>query len=264
MRQGEWSMTRCEPSGRPKFRRKLLSISFWVHLLPHHLCRNHALSVSPVIVLQCLLLRSIRWFKHWNSEPTCRFCRHHEVDIDVEIVPTNFGHMTVFDGKTWGIGEEGHAAYRCRGKTSAGECDVSSHHLKVCRADMRSWGCAPNAKARFLILFEDMALCPGFGRPVQFLSGNPPPGSSQNSPISIWTALSVFKKNREFLSGLGSGFQGYFQGSFNSAVSWLGEARGPCLWAPKKKLPKKERGRKEKGEDYIISHLIKSSHWKSL
>ena len=27
-----------------------------------------------------------------------------------------------------------------------------------------------------------------------------------------------------------------------------------------KKLPKKERGRKEKGEDYIISHLIKSSH----
>ena len=131
----------CEPSRRPKFRRKLLSISFWVHLLPHHLCRNHALSFSPVIVLQCPLLRSIRWFKHWNSEPTCRFCRHREVDIDVEIVPTNFGHMTVFDGKTWGIGEEGHAAHRCRGKTSAEECDVSSHHLKlIWRYVEQTWG----------------------------------------------------------------------------------------------------------------------------
>ena len=31
-----------------------------------------------------------------------------------------------------------------------------------------------------------------------------------------------------------------------------------------KKLPKKERGRTGKWEDYIISRLIKSSHWKSL
>ena len=53
----------------------------------------------------------------------------------------------------------------------------------------------------------------GFGPPVQFLSGNPPLGSSQNSPIFIRTVLWVFKKFPEFLSGLGSGFQGYFQGS---------------------------------------------------
>ena len=53
----------------------------------------------------------------------------------------------------------------------------------------------------------------GFGQQVQFLSGNPPPGSSQNGPISIRTVLWVFKKFREFLSGLGYGFQGYFQGS---------------------------------------------------
>jgi pre-mRNA-splicing helicase BRR2 len=34
---------------------------------------------------------------------------------------------------------------------------------------------------------------------------------------------------------------------------------GAMFVGAKKKLPKKERGRKEKGEDYIISHLIKSS-----
>ena len=35
---------------------------------------------------------------------------------------------------------------------------------------------------------------------------------------------------------------------------------GAMFVGAQKKLPKKERGRKEKGEDYIISHLIKSSH----
>ena len=34
---------------------------------------------------------------------------------------------------------------------------------------------------------------------------------------------------------------------------------GAMFVGAQKKLPKKERGRKEKGEDYIISHLIKSS-----
>ena len=35
---------------------------------------------------------------------------------------------------------------------------------------------------------------------------------------------------------------------------------GAMFVGAQKKLPKKERGRKEKGEDYISSHLIKSSH----
>ena len=39
-----------------------------------------------------------------------------------------------------------------------------------------------------------------------------------------------------------------------------GFGTGAMFVGAQKKLPKKERGRKEKGEDYIISHLIKSSH----
>ena len=35
---------------------------------------------------------------------------------------------------------------------------------------------------------------------------------------------------------------------------------GAMFVGAQRKLPKKERGRKEKGEDYIISHLIESSH----
>ena len=38
------------------------------------------------------------------------------------------------------------------------------------------------------------------------------------------------------------------------------EGMGAMFVGTQKKLPKKERGRKEKGENYIISHLIKSSH----
>ena len=38
------------------------------------------------------------------------------------------------------------------------------------------------------------------------------------------------------------------------------DGTGAMFVGAQKKLPKKERGRKEKGEDYILSHLIKSSH----
>ena len=38
------------------------------------------------------------------------------------------------------------------------------------------------------------------------------------------------------------------------------DGMGAMFVGTQKILPKKERGRKEKGEDYIISHLIKSSH----
>ena len=48
-------MTRSEPSSCQKFHRELLYISFYTHLLPHHFYLDHALSTSPVIVLQCAL-----------------------------------------------------------------------------------------------------------------------------------------------------------------------------------------------------------------
>ena len=65
-----------------------------------------------------------------------------------------------------------------------------------------------------------MALWPGFGRPVQFLPGNPPPGSSQDSPISIRTVLWVFKKFWEFYPDWVLGSKGTFRGP--SIVLWVG------------------------------------------
>ena len=48
--------------------------------------------------------------------------------------------------------------------------------------------------------------------------------------------------------------------SVNTVSCGEDEGTGAMFVGAQKKLPKKERGRKEKGEDYIISHLIKSSH----
>ena len=49
-------------------------------------------------------------------------------------------------------------------------------------------------------------------------------------------------------------------GDVERATERLEAGTGAMFVGAQKKLPKKERGRKEKGEDYIISHLIKSSH----
>ena len=58
------------------------------------------------------------------------------------------------------------------------------------------------------------------------------------------------------------GFLGFFSGLIitltNMIIKLFG--MGAMFVGAQKKLPKKERGRKEKVEDYIISHLIKSSH----
>ena len=55
----------------------------------------------------------------------------------------------------------------------------------------------------------------GFGQQVQFLSGNPPSGSSQNGPISIRTVLWVSKNFENFYPDWVMGSKGTFRGPGN-------------------------------------------------